>query len=102
MVDQGDVDGPSAWQVTGGAATVLWEEAGPFSAGTDHVFTLDCVGAGLSGYLDGQRPQGLVIASSPDAPEPLTAIGPRLAQYRRTSPTAAPGTPEGEDSTPRF
>jgi hypothetical protein len=49
-------------KVAGGAATVLWEDAGPFSAGTDHVLTLDCVGARLSGYLDGQRLFSIVDA----------------------------------------
>jgi hypothetical protein len=52
-------------KVTGGAATVLWEDAGPFSAATDHVLTLDCVGARLSGYLDGQWLFSIVDADLP-------------------------------------
>jgi hypothetical protein len=52
-------------KLIGAAATVLWEDAGPFTAGTGHLLTLDCVGARLTGYLDGQRLFSVVDADLP-------------------------------------
>jgi len=36
-----------------GLFTVLWEDAARFTVGREYVFTVDCVGDRLTGYLDG-------------------------------------------------